>query len=532
MEGKKSFLLLALTLGLVFLLCNVFVQSRMDAIIKQNKLVNEQFIEGAPPLVAFTTIALGGFRGIIADMLWLRSISLQDEGKYFEMVQLASWITKLQPKFTGAIAYLAWNMSYNISVTFSSPEDRWRWVNNGINLYHEALKYNPNDPMLYKELGWIYQHKLGNVLDDAQRYYKYQMAKDMLAVFGARKPDWEAFAAAPANEAALRVIYKEDSYLWTALKESGFENIAALSAVFREKGGVLPETFRKKLNNAKDEKLIENCLRASWLRDVYFIDPAVVLSINRKYGELDWFLPESYAIYWATMGINKSPGKADTDCDRMISQSLQVAFANGWMMIPNNQPTMDFLIIPNMAVVDSVRDFYRDAAERNKNVASFRHALENFLSAATVTLYSYGQYSKAQEYYRDLRKSYPGNKAAKLDFDQYVLSVWSEDISEGGYKQAQELISGLIFRACILIGYGDREAALSHIKLAQLAYEKYTRTYKENRVKLPSFDKMKSEVALACIRNYPTLGENIRAFALAESAQKEAPENQPDTEKK
>ena len=46
-------------------------------------------------------MALGGFRGLLADILWIRAISLQEQGKYFELVQLADWIQKLQPKFAG-----------------------------------------------------------------------------------------------------------------------------------------------------------------------------------------------------------------------------------------------------------------------------------------------------------------------------------------------------------------------------------------------------------------------------------------------
>src|SRR3982751_2448353 len=54
----------------------------------------------APPVLAFTTVALGGFRGIIANILWIRANELQNDGKYFEAVQLADWITKLEPTFT------------------------------------------------------------------------------------------------------------------------------------------------------------------------------------------------------------------------------------------------------------------------------------------------------------------------------------------------------------------------------------------------------------------------------------------------
>ena len=121
MSGKRPFILIVIIAGVLLLCGNMFVQSRLDDSIRKNKLIDEQFVEGAPPLVAFTTVALGGFRGLIADFLWFRAISLQDEGKYFEMVQLASWIMKLQPKSTATAAYLAWNMAYNISVTYSMP---------------------------------------------------------------------------------------------------------------------------------------------------------------------------------------------------------------------------------------------------------------------------------------------------------------------------------------------------------------------------------------------------------------------------
>ena len=54
--------------------------------------------ENMPPMVAFTTVALGGFRGILADVLWMRAGTLQEEGRYFELVQLSDWISKLQPR--------------------------------------------------------------------------------------------------------------------------------------------------------------------------------------------------------------------------------------------------------------------------------------------------------------------------------------------------------------------------------------------------------------------------------------------------
>ena len=77
-------------------------------------------LENAPPALAFTTVALGGFRGLIANGLWARAIRLQDQGNYFEMVSLSDWITKLQPDNSMVWAMQAWNMTYNISVQFEN----------------------------------------------------------------------------------------------------------------------------------------------------------------------------------------------------------------------------------------------------------------------------------------------------------------------------------------------------------------------------------------------------------------------------
>jgi len=94
-------------------------------------------LENAPPLLVFTTVVLGGFRGLIANALWVRLMDLQDQGKYFEMVQLSDWITKLEPHIPTVWVVAAWNMSYNISVKFSDPPDRWRWVQKGIELLRD-----------------------------------------------------------------------------------------------------------------------------------------------------------------------------------------------------------------------------------------------------------------------------------------------------------------------------------------------------------------------------------------------------------
>lgn len=505
MTGKRPFFLIVLLAGAILLCCNMFVQSRLDDSIRKNKLIDEQFVEGAPPLVAFTTVALGGFRGIIADLLWFRAMALQDEGKYFEMVQLASWIMKLQPKSTATAAYLGWNMAYNISVTYSMPEDRWRWVNKGIELYHEALQYNPNDPVLYKELGWIYQHKLGNILDDAQRYYKWQMAREMLQILGEHYPDWKKLAEAPKTEKDFLVARKNAQEFLKLLQDNGFANLQLLYATFKEAGGKLPEKLNKAFE--KDTETLTRLteyFRVKWLYDRFMLEPGRIAKIDEKYGELDWFLPESFAIYWAVLGLERSPQRKNVDCSRMITQSLQVIFTNGRMLYPGTEPSMNFLLIPNLSVVDAVQQSYLTAMEENPDVISFRHAYQNFMSRAVLTMFSYGRYEKAREYYNILRKKYKkGHKAGHVSFEQFVYENWKEEIRDVGFKQAQDLISGMVLKACILLAYGDETAAESHLRMAEICYNRYNADRPENRVQLLPFAQMKSEIAKTVMNSLP-----------------------------
>src|ERR1017187_5445096 len=118
-------------------------------------LTRASVLENAPPLLAFTTVALGGFRGLVSNYLWIRSNDLQLDDKYFEAAQLADWITALEPHFTQVWIFEAWNLAFNISVKFKDFSDRWRWVERGIELLRDrALRYNPDAVLIYRELAW------------------------------------------------------------------------------------------------------------------------------------------------------------------------------------------------------------------------------------------------------------------------------------------------------------------------------------------------------------------------------------------
>lgn len=133
-----------------------------------------------PPVIAFVMAGLGGFRGIASEVLWFRVNRLQEEGRYLELVQLANWLTMLDPHASEAWVYNAWNLAYNVSVMMIRAEDRLRWVRNGIELLRDdGLRFNPRDARLYRELAWFYQNKVGDSLDNAHLTYKFHLAESM-----------------------------------------------------------------------------------------------------------------------------------------------------------------------------------------------------------------------------------------------------------------------------------------------------------------------------------------------------------------
>ena len=378
------FTLLAGTLLVLF--ANVFVQKRMATIVKEDKLVDENFAaEGTPPIVAFSTMALGGFRGLIADILWIRAGDLQQKGKYYELVQLSDWILKLQPKFSAAASHMGWNMAYNVSVACKRPEDRWRWVRRGIQLMQDAMTMNPNDPLVYQELGWIYQHKLGNVLDDAQRYYKETMARDLIFLYGKHYPDWEAWAATPATEEAFREMFPADHPAWLAIMEYNQGDLERLFGEFRLNGG-LPKELKSKLT-PEDADVLDYYFRRKWLKKDWNVEPEKILAVNEAYGELDWLLPESYAIYWAHVGKDLTEGRDQLPLTRMILQSLVATFNYGRMLLPKENEVSDFfMLVPNTGVIDAARKIYKEVMQSDEYAHSpFEALYENFLIDSIVT---------------------------------------------------------------------------------------------------------------------------------------------------
>lgn len=170
--------------------------------IKQQRLDRQltyATVAGDDANVQYTLLAsTGSLRGIMINAAWYRIEKLKNEGKFAEANDLARFIVSLQPRFPQAWEFMAWNMAYNISVKCNTQEERWYWVNNGINLVrNEGIPNNARSILLYKQLSWILSHKMGGRTDDMHWYYKRQFAEEWEELLGAPSTFRELSAEAP-----------------------------------------------------------------------------------------------------------------------------------------------------------------------------------------------------------------------------------------------------------------------------------------------------------------------------------------------
>jgi hypothetical protein len=420
-------------------------------------------LDNAPPVLAFTTVALGGFRGLISNALWIRANDLQEQDKFFEMVQLADWITKLEPHFVQVWVNQAWNMAYNISVKFKETRpgeypDRWRWVKRGIELLRdEGLRYNPNEIFLYRELGWFFQHKMGQDLDDANMYYKQEWARELKQVFGDGTPNLDELANPQTDDARAR---------------------------------------------------------AKIMREKFKMDPVFVKQVDVRDGPLEWRLPEAHAIYWASMGLKKAaenPTKVNKDdfitLRRVIYQSLQLSFHRGRLV--KDPFVKGFELAPNLPIIGKANAAYERAIEEDEKMRdNIKRAHRNLLRDIVYVLYGYGRNEESARWYKYLAEKYPDQNLIdgdtnslprNLTYDQYSIARLLEHVGETDKKRVTGIIEGLLANSYRSLAIGEDEASAGYFLKARGVYDYYQKKVSQNpeniaRIGLAPFDDMKVSV--------------------------------------
>jgi hypothetical protein len=384
-------------------------------------------LENAPPVLAFTTVALGGFRGLIANALWIRANDLQMEDRFFEQVQLADWITKLEPTFVQVWLVQSWNMAYNISVKFRDPYDRWRWVQRGIELLRdEGLKYNPKEALIYRELAWFFQHKMGQNLDDAHLIYKYEWANEMTRALGGGRPNYDELLNPTTDDARQRVRL---------------------------------------------------------LQEKYRMDPAIMKRADELYGPLEWRLPEASAIYWAMVGLEKSKKQDLITLRRVIYQSLHMCVLRGRIVLAQADGT--YVFGPDLSKITLAHDGYEKMlAEETEKPDPIRIAHRNFLKEAVYLLYTHNRLAEASHWMTTLKQKYPEAVPADQSVETYALKRMTENMTELNHNRVKAMLEGFIRQHFEHLAIDDDDRAAGFLLRARNLWAFYDSSIQARREQL------------------------------------------------
>ncbi|MBN2138606.1 MAG: hypothetical protein JW720_12435 [Sedimentisphaerales bacterium] len=518
------------------------------------KLIINEPLENAPPSLAFATVAMGAFRGLVVDILWIRADRLKEKGQFFDARQLAEWITTLQPRFGDVWVFHAWNMAYNISVTIpeTKPDQRWQWVKNGYELLRDkGLQYNPRNIHLYHELARIFQHKIGSVSDNAHKYYKLELARAMSPLLGdgddkffdalvdashwlwgdSETPDfkqaWEKIAADPNFSSFIEQLRAADEQIpdderfvssYLSLRQDARRFDPAASKVIDE--------FRGK----PELKRLSLLAQAFQLRKIWKLDAVLMRELNKKHGPIDWADPnthlpldwrhaDTHAIYWAVLGLRKASAEKgeeisghETNTDRIVAHSLQNLFRNGKIFVhstpvpvPSSDPSeppktrmyTEVYLRPDLRMFSPYNKAIMDiiakykAADDKAAYRSLGNGHRNMLRNALLSFYQSGHKEYAQKIYDQLRELYP-SPDFEVPLVEYARKRMIEEFDQIGIADAKEQVIAILKESYYLYAIHDDDAAFGREELASQLHRYYQAVYSdEQRIDLPDLKLLK-----------------------------------------
>ena len=455
----KSTLKVRLIAGATMVACLVGstgLAGLLTSVAGRSKLVYTDRAEDGASAEVVAGIAMGAFRGIFVNFLWMRANELKEAGKYYEAVELARAITKLQPRFPRVWVFHAWNLAYNISVMTQTPEERWAWVNAGIRLLRdEGIPANPNDMLLHKELAWIFIHKIGGYTDDVNPYYKVRLAMEWTAVVGpppAIPPEkrsrdgaietyvnWiKPIADAPDSAQQLVSEHPEVRDLmrrirettgpvpnmvlltryeaWRALKNSGQRTLVQkqLPQELKDFGAIVDDPAMR-----KSWDVLLPFVRKQVILQDYHMDPDRMVRYIEKYGPIDWRHSAAHSLYWAATGVELASGRwteanrKDFDfinTDRIVAQSVQELYRSGEVYFDYFAASMgQYALVQGMPspyfvesygnILDEIVELNWETEDRSRRGwTSMMNGYENFLKDAVTFFYLRGQVSEAEKW--------------------------------------------------------------------------------------------------------------------------------------
>jgi len=492
-------------------------------------VINPASLGTLPPDIALLG-KLGTFRALAIDWAAMRAERLKQDGKVYEALQLHETVCALAPHFPDVWIYAAWNMAYNISVMQYTPEARWQWVRNGIEILRDkGLQYNPKAIKLYKELSWIYWHKIGDYLDDEHLNYKRALAVQMETVLGPppfAATDEEYFTwfrrmvDAPRDLTAFLAEDAEVRRVAAELQRVGLNpDRSLLDFVARH---IRPEVQMAELlqeqpaddtplqsrlrvlkdprNEAGVEALLA-ALRSDVLRNDFRLNLNWMLDLMvNQFGPVDWRNAFAHSLYWSSWGDQQCEGRVrnspndEINNARFVLFSLQNLVTRGRMTLwPNFDDAFASYIelTPETRLIPYLYEAYMRLGKKHfGDRPDFKEGTPgpNFMTGFVTNMHNWIQIlyleggernlDLANNLYTWLRKNNPHPDGSTqeqylVSLDQFVLGDLREQMDT--YRAAAAIIGSFIRQALKQFAIGQTEAGTTSMANAVRCYEFWMR---------------------------------------------------------
>ena len=442
---------------------------------------------GLPPSLALTTIALGPLRGLIANALWWRVSEQQEGGNYFEIIQLADWITAMQPDNPRVWTFQAWNMAYNVAYEFPDANSKWKWIYRAYRLLvFEALKYNRGNNEIRKETARIFLDRIGSAVDPGAPEFKKRWAELVVKYIpGGSRAELKLISFAPQNEQSLRKFFELDKILAEAEK-LGLNLLDRDTFYSYQKW---TDKDKKKLSDMpgyeKSMVIIDSFIRARGLRDELGLDPKRMLYIDVEYGPFDWRLFQAHVVYWDAKGSFREFLDAPAPEQVMIRQAMTSSFLDGKLLF---QPEYGvFVTTGNFKIVGKLHDYYEYMMIHgySKQIDALH---KSFLEQAAAILYTFNQIDAAKEVFEHYKEGY-ANK--DLDFETYISESLYKTLHNTTTANNKVLVESSLFQAYNWLATGDIQRATGYANFAKMIWRKHQAKYGDNPARrLPPLEDM------------------------------------------
>jgi hypothetical protein len=415
------------------------------------------------PTVALTTFALGPMRALIVDALWWRAMEQQDNGEYFDALQLANWITQLQPDFASVWQYQGWNMAYNISYDFADPLERWAWIERALALMRdEGLKFNPESQVIRKELATLFYSRIGGNADPHGIVFKNQWAFKMM------------------------------EYL--------------------DRGTA--EELRQLLETSPDDPLYE---RRERLEADLKLDIEHMLFIDENYGPFDWRLHQAHAVYWVATEKFDDYVSQGVNYKHIIRQSMMDSFTEGRLFYDKQRNTITRT--NNLEIIGRIHD-YIEFLMANEYTQAIDTMHKDFLEQAIAVLYSYNLNEQAYETFVHYKADYMSDDS--VAYEAFVAMALEKTLKADQSKGRQAVVEAALYESLRWIDIGEYDRANGSYNLARLLWQRHQSKFIEMPARqLPPFEQLLRSVGDMYAREHQMDSSNL-ANRLADARQQRA----------